>query len=175
MRKVLLGLLVVLATTFFFASCASKTEILQKAVEKVKADGGLPKTEGGITMDASFDAPSNTITYSLDMPEQVYASMKAMAAQPTYKDFFMYSNKDNEAYKALAKLLLEVNGTLRFTYACANEAPFSIDFGTDYLKKLVDGTLTPTEMPQVQQQQPESVPAEAAMQGDGEGAEMEEE
>ncbi len=173
MRKVLLGLLVVLATTFFFASCASKTEILQKAVEKVKADGGMPKTEAGITMDVAFDAASNTITYSLDMPEQVYGSMKAMAAQPTYKDFFMYSNKDNEAYKQLAKLLLDVNGKLQFTYACAGGAPFSIEFGADYLKKLVDGTLTPTEMPQVQQ--PESVPAEAAMQGDGEGVEMDEE
>ncbi len=179
MKKVFLSLMVVLTAAFLFTSCMSKTEILQKAVEKAKKDQGIPKTERGLTLkDISFEPSTNTITYVTEMPAEIWGPIKFMAMQPIYKDFFMYSNKDNEAYKSLADLLLTVNGTMKFTYECAGgcDSPYSLEFGTDYLKKLVDGTLPAVDASQLQQppapEAPQAVPAEEA-QVNNEGAEME--
>ena len=166
MKKVFLSLMVVLTAAFLFTSCASKTEILQKAVEKVKKDGGIPKTDGGVLFkDVVFEPSSNTISYIIEIPAQMWEPVKFAADQPVYKDFFLYSNKDNEAYKLLADLLISVNGTLQFTYECAGGcgAPYSLTFGSDALKKLVDGTLPavdPSQLKPYQPEAPQAVPAE---------------
>ncbi len=181
MKKVFLSLMVVLTAAFLFTSCASKTEILQKAVEKAKKDQGLPKTEsnGLVSKDILFEPSTNTITYVTEIPAQMWAPMKFMAAQPVYKDIFIYAFKDREDLKSLGDLLLSVKGAVHFTFECAGgcDSPFSLDYGPETLKKLVDGTLPAADASQLQPYQPEApqaVPAEEATQVNEEGAEMEE-
>ena len=68
MKKVLFGLMLALAAAFMFTSCASKTDVLQKGVEKAKKDLGLPKEMGGgITMsDIAFEPSTTPSTISLN-------------------------------------------------------------------------------------------------------------
>ena len=169
MKKVLFGLMLALAAAFMFTSCASKTDLLQKGVEKTKKDLGLPKEMGGgVTMsDIAFDPSSNTINYIFELQAPVFESMKAMAAQPVYNDFFIFSKKDDPQLKELSKSLLEVNGNLVFTYNVAGgaSAPLVFSYGPAVLQKLVDGTLPQPDMSQLQQQQ---APAEGEMPQGGE-------
>lgn len=169
MKKVLFGLMFALAAAFMFTSCASKTDVLQKGVEKAKKDLGLPKEMGGgITMsDIAFEPSTNTINYIFELQAPVFESMKAMAAQPVYNDFFIFSKKDDPQIKEISKSLLEVNGNLVFTYKAAGGAgsPLVFSYGPAVLQKLVDGTLQQPDMSQMQQQQ---APAEGEMPQGGE-------
>lgn len=179
MKKVLLGLMVVLAAAFLFTSCASKTEILKKAVEKAKQEMGIPKTQNGVTIkDIAFDPATNTINYISELPAEQFPAFKFMATQPVYKDFVIYSCKDDSSMKALADLLVSAKGALVLTYEVqgGGDSPVVFSYNDAILKQLVDGTIPQPDMSQLQQPQPQAVSAEEAgmTMEEGAGAEMEE-
>jgi len=181
MKKVFLSLMVALTAAFLFTSCASKTEILKKGVEQAKKEAGLPVTANGITTkDMFYDEATNSVNYLAEMPAEMFGNFAFMAAQPVYQEMFLYSQKDDPAMKNFAKLLLDVNGTLRFTYEVigGGSNPVVFTFGGETLKQLVDGTLPQPDQSKLQQpapQQPEGEAEGGEQMGEGEGEEMAEE
>ena len=172
MKKVFLGLMAVVMSVGVFAACSSKTQVLKDAVEKAKKDIGIPKTENGVTIaDILYDEATNTVDYVCELPVEFFQQMQAtVAAQNNYKDIFIYSKKDDPSLKALAELLLDVKGNLKFTYKSeGGDAPIELSYDANVLQKLVNGTLPEAQLQPVQEQTYEA--SEGAQGEDAEASE----
>lgn len=154
MRKVIFSFMAIMMSVVLFSACSDKSQVLKDAVEKAKQEAGIPKTENGVTIaDIRFNEATNTVEYVCELPMEVFKQFQNIAAQENYKDVFIYSKKDDASLKALAKLLLDVNGNLKFTYKTeGTDAPIELSYDSTVLKKLVDGTLPEAQLQPAQEQ-----------------------
>lgn len=154
MRKVFLGLVVVFATAFVFTSCTSKVETLKRVIEQTKKELGLPVTMNGVLVkDLVFETATNSMNTIIEVPAEDFDNLAFMLTQPVYKESILFSKKDNASVKELAKLLVDVKGSLKYTYQIADgsKTPIELVYGVDDLKKLVTGTLQQPDMSQLKQ------------------------
>ncbi|WP_373723902.1 hypothetical protein [Bacteroides heparinolyticus] len=154
MKKVLFGFMAIMMCVGVFSACSSKTKVVKDAVEKAKKDGGIPKTENGVTIaDIRFDEVTNTIDYVCELPVEFFQQLQITAAQDNYKDVLIYSKKDDLSLKALAELLIDIKGNLKFTYKPKGDGtPIELSYDVDVLRKLVNGTLPEAQLQPVQEQ-----------------------
>ncbi len=179
MKKAFWGIMVVFAAAFVFTSCTSKIEKLKQVIEQTKKEIGVPVSMNGVLVkDMVFESATNSMNTIYEIPVENFDNLAFMLGQQVYKESILFSKKDDASFKELAKLLVDVKGSLKYTYEVAGggKAPIELVYGADELKKLVDGTLTEPDMSQLQQppqpEQPEGEGVEGEDMGEGEdGAE----
>lgn len=155
MKKLILGLVALIALTATFSSCSSKEGKVKAFVEKSKKEFGVPKDLGnGTTLaDITFDENTKAVTYVYELAPEAFANVKAASEQPGYKDQVIYGQKDDASIKNLCKLIVDAKGSLVYSYkekGGTGKVDFAYDAAT--LQKLLDGTLPE---PKVEPAQPQ--------------------
>ncbi len=170
MKKFMFGLmaLIMCVVAFSLSSCSADSK-LKKTAEAMK-----PNAETGLTK-ATYDEASHTFEFDYEYPAEALAAGKASydANPEQYAAWYLYTQKDVQSMKDLAKLLVSAKGSLKIVMSAKGGSDkVELTYNTDQLQKLVDGTLEAAEQPQPQVQQQGS--EEENVEGTEEGATDEE-
>lgn len=169
MKKLMFGLMamVMCVVALSLSSCSADSK-LKKTAEAMK-----PNAETGLTK-ATYDEATHTFEFDYEYPAEALATGKASydANPEQYAAWYLYTQKDVQSMKDLAKLLVSAKGSLKIVMSAKGGSDkVELTYSTDQLQKLVDGTLEAAEQPQPQVQEQG---AEENVEGAEEGATDEE-